>query len=74
MSSPQPPSTSISLVDNLLAGNRRALARAITLIENDGAGAHSALAALYRRTGFVEVPRFGAYVDSPLSLCMAKAL
>ena len=30
--------------------------------------------ALYRRAGFVEIPRFGAYVDSPLSLCMAKAL
>ncbi len=30
--------------------------------------------ALYRRTGFVAIPRFGEYVDSPLSLCMAKAL
>lgn len=30
--------------------------------------------ALYRRAGFVEIPRFGAYVDSALSLCMAKTL
>lgn len=30
--------------------------------------------ALYRRAGFVEIPRFGAYVDSPLSLCMGKTL
>lgn len=30
--------------------------------------------ALYRRAGFVEIPRFGAYVDSVLSLCMAKTL
>lgn len=51
MSSPEFAPASTSLVDNLLAGNRRALARAITLIENDGAEAHGALAALYRRTG-----------------------
>jgi len=30
--------------------------------------------ALYRRAGFVAIPRFGEYVDSALSLCMAKAL
>lgn len=30
--------------------------------------------ALYRRAGFVEIPRFGTYVDSALSLCMAKTL
>ena len=30
--------------------------------------------ALYRRAGFVEIPRYGEYVDSPLSLCMGKAL
>lgn len=30
--------------------------------------------ALYRRAGFVEIPRFGPYVDSPLSLCMGKTL
>ncbi len=30
--------------------------------------------ALYRRAGFIEIPRFGEYVDSPLSLCMGKEL
>ena len=30
--------------------------------------------ALYRRAGFVEIPRFGPYVDSALSLCMGKTL
>jgi len=28
--------------------------------------------ALYRRAGFEEIPRFGEYVDSPLSVCMGK--
>jgi putative acetyltransferase len=30
--------------------------------------------ALYRHAGFVEIPRYGEYVDSPLSLCMGKPL
>jgi len=30
--------------------------------------------ALYRRAGFDVIPRFGEYVDSALSLCMAKML
>jgi GNAT superfamily N-acetyltransferase len=30
--------------------------------------------ALYRRAGFTEIACFGEYVDSPLSLCMAKDL
>ncbi len=51
MSSSQLPPSPTALVDSLLAGNRRALARAITLIENDGADAHDVLATLYRRTG-----------------------
>jgi GNAT superfamily N-acetyltransferase len=29
---------------------------------------------LYWCSGFVEIPRLGEYVDSPLSLCMAKTL
>ena len=41
----------MQLTDDLLAGNRRALARTITLVENDGVEAHSALETLYRRTG-----------------------
>jgi GNAT superfamily N-acetyltransferase len=30
--------------------------------------------ALYKRAGFVEIPPFGEYVGSPLSVCMAKSL
>jgi GNAT superfamily N-acetyltransferase len=30
--------------------------------------------ALYSRAGFVRIPPFGEYVDSPLSVCMAKDL
>jgi len=30
--------------------------------------------ALYRRAGFVEIPRYGEYMNSPLSLCMGKPL
>lgn len=30
--------------------------------------------ALYTRAGFVPIPPFGEYVDSPLSLCMEKKL
>jgi transketolase len=30
--------------------------------------------ALYHRAGYVEVPPFGEYVESPLSVCMAKDL
>jgi putative acetyltransferase len=30
--------------------------------------------ALYRRAGFREIPRFGEYVATPLSLCMGKQL
>lgn len=29
---------------------------------------------LYRRFGFASIPRYGEYVDSPLSLCMGKLL
>ncbi len=41
----------MTLTDDLLAGNRRALARTITLVENNGAEAHSLLEALYPSTG-----------------------
>jgi LAO/AO transport system kinase len=39
------------LVERLLTGDRRAIARLITIIENDGAEAREALAALYPHTG-----------------------
>jgi putative acetyltransferase len=41
------------------------------LVLETGARQPEALA-LYRRQGFVDIPRFGEYVDSVLSLCMAK--
>ena len=30
--------------------------------------------AVYRRAGFEEIPRFGEYLDSPLSICMGKVI
>lgn len=51
MNTPTLTPTPHNLVDGLLAGNRRALARTITLIENHGDEAQSILAALYRHTG-----------------------
>ena len=41
----------MNLVDQLLAGHRRGLARAISLVEDDGPEAHALLAALYPHTG-----------------------
>ncbi len=41
----------LTLVDGVLAGRRRAAARAISLIENDGAEAQATLAALHPHTG-----------------------
>lgn len=29
---------------------------------------------LYRRAGFIDIPRFGEYVSSPMSVCMGKTL
>jgi putative acetyltransferase len=38
-------------------------------------GVHSPDAiAMYRGAGYAEIPKFGQYVDSPLSYCMAKEL
>ncbi len=41
----------MKIADELLAGNRRALARAITLVENEAPEKKELLAALYRHTG-----------------------
>ncbi len=41
----------MELTERLLTGDRRAIARLITIIENDGAEAQEALAALYPHTG-----------------------
>ena len=45
----------MQLVDQALAGNRRALARLISQVENDGALAAQTLAAIYPRTGRAHV-------------------
>lgn len=41
----------MELVERLLAGDRRALARVLSLVEDDGPEARAALSALYSRTG-----------------------
>ncbi|MDX1991011.1 MAG: methylmalonyl Co-A mutase-associated GTPase MeaB [bacterium] len=41
----------MTLADDVLNGSRRALARALTLVENGGAGADEILTALFPRTG-----------------------
>jgi len=41
----------MTLADEVLGGSRRALARAITAVENDAASAQEVLAALFSRTG-----------------------
>jgi GTPase len=41
----------VGLAEAVLAGDRRAIARLITRIENDAAGAHAELAQLYAHTG-----------------------
>ena len=43
------------LADQLLAGNRRALAQTITRVEDDGPEAHAFLARLYPHTGRAHV-------------------
>jgi len=45
----------MELIQRLLTGDRRAIARLITIIENDGAEAREALAALYPHTGQAHV-------------------
>jgi LAO/AO transport system kinase len=42
------------LIDGIVAGNRRALARAITFVENDTATGRAILAGLYSRTGHAQ--------------------
>jgi LAO/AO transport system kinase len=50
-SSPPTPSSPQTLAEQLLSGDRRALARALTLAERGGPEAHALLAAVYPRTG-----------------------
>lgn len=46
---------------------------ATRLVLETGERQHEAVA-MYRKAGFVPIPRFGEYLDSPLSLCMEKRL
>ena len=55
-----------------LEGEARALGVGRLVLETGGRQPEAL--ALYRRAGFVAIPRFGEYVGSELSLCMAKAL
>ncbi len=45
----------MDLVDRLLAGDRRAAAQLVTLMEDDGAAAREAIAALYPHTGHAHI-------------------
>lgn len=47
--------TDMDLVEQVLAGKQRAIAHAITLIENNGSGARRTLAAIYPHTGQAHV-------------------
>jgi len=67
----------VELVSEVLAGDRRALARLISLIEDDGASARQALAALFPHTGrahIVGVTGAPGTGKSTLVNEMAKAL
>jgi putative acetyltransferase len=46
---------------------------ASALLLETGDKQHAAIA-FYRRNGFVEIPRFGPYVDSATSVCMRRVL
>lgn len=46
---------------------------ATRIVLETGVRQHEAIA-LYERAGFVRIPAFGEYVDSPLSVCMEKRL
>ena len=55
-----------------LEAEARALGARRLLLET-GERQHEAIC-LYESAGFVRIERFGEYVDSPLSVCMAKEL
>ena len=60
-----------AVLDSLLDEGRKLGAHKLVL--ETGSRQPEAIA-LYRRAGFIEIPRFGEYVDSPMSLCMGKDL
>lgn len=51
-----------------------ARARGLTLLRLETGDAQHAAIAVYRRHGFVAIPRFGPYVDSATSHCMQREL
>ena len=55
-----------------LEAQARALGASRVVLET-GLRQHAALT-LYRRAGFIEIPAYGEYVGSPLSICFAKTL
>lgn len=58
----------------LAALDREGRALGVTsLVLETGARQEDAML-LYRREGFVEIPRFGPYVSSPLSICMERRI
>jgi putative acetyltransferase len=60
-----------AILDALLAEARAAGAAVVRL--ETGVHQHAALR-FYRRHGFTDVPRFGPYVDSETSVCLAHEL
>jgi putative acetyltransferase len=63
------------LADAILAAlvsHARSRGASVLLLET-GDQQHAAIA-FYRRNGFVEIPRFGPYVDSATSVCMQRTL
>ncbi|HTM19299.1 MAG TPA: GNAT family N-acetyltransferase [Kofleriaceae bacterium] len=59
------------LLDELIAQARTLGARRIVLETGER---QTESLALYRKAGFVEIPLFGEYEGSPLSICMEKQL
>ena len=49
-----------------------AAAHGVVLLRLETGDRQQAAQALYRRHGFVEVPRFGPYVGSATSVCMQR--
>jgi len=58
----------------LAALESEALALGLSRLVLETGVRQSEATALYRRAGFSEIPPFGEYLGSPLSLCMAKDL
>jgi putative acetyltransferase len=51
-----------------------AAARGVTVVRLETGDRQRAAMAFYRRHGFVDVPRFGPYVDSETSVCLQRDL